>query len=179
MDLPDTPPVLTADSIYLRPLRSDDADTIARLAAEPTIRETTNWIPKGGEAAAAAWIEAQKIAPRLAWAVVDAERDIVHGVAGLEPAAPGQDSATFRIWIGLPFQNQGLGTLAGRRLVRAAFEDWNVHRLEASHSMAIPAGERLLAGLGFLPEGVRRQAEKRGGRFTDIAHYGMLRNDFA
>ena len=179
MNLPTTAPELTTERLLLRPLSTDDAETVARLAADPELQGCALWLPEEkGKDAAAAWIEHSRQQAIGPFGLIDRERGIFYGAAALVINA-GQESGELRLWIGRPFQRKGWATEAAKRLMRAAFETWELHRLEARHSMQDPAAERFLSGLGFLPEGVRRHAEKRNGAFEDVAHYGVLRSDLS
>lgn len=179
MNLPSTLPEWTTDRLLVRPLATADADTITRLAADPELRSHALWLPEEpSEPTTIAWIEHSRQQAIGAFALTDRERDIFYGAAALI-LNPGHESAELQLWIGRPFQGKGFATEAAKHLMRTAFDSWELHRLEARHSMQDPAGERFLSGLGFLPEGIRRQAEKRDGIFHDVAHYGILRSDLS
>lgn len=177
MNLPHPLPTLLTGELLLRPLRPDDADTVARLTAESGLRDKSDWVPAThDDAAAAAWIREQSGDSRAAWAITHEERGILYGVVGLFFDAE-RDSAELRLWVGVPYENENTALLAGRAVVRAAFSEWQARRLEARHAMSDHASEQIFRQFGFLPEGVRRQSEKWNGRFVDIAHHGMLQTD--
>lgn len=181
MKLPSSPPELTTGRLTLRPPRASDADTVARLTDDPAVSNASRLIPPDrGESAASRWIgeisRSSPDEPRFTWAVTETERGIFYGMICLDFDRR-NESARIDGWIGGPFRNQGIGTEACRALLRAAFGDFGIHRIEARHLMREPAAARLVEKLRLLPEGVRRQAEKWTGRFEDVAHYGLLRND--
>lgn len=77
-------------------------------------------------------------------------------------------------WIGSVFEGRGLMTRACRALVTYGFRDMRLHRItiraapENTRSRAIPQR------LGFVEEGVLREACRVGDGFTDLVVYGML-----
>ena len=58
-----------------------------------------------------------------------------------------------------------------------AFEQCNCQRMSAMCVNGYERNERLLAGVGFLKEGVVRQAMKVKGQYVDAALYGILKGE--
>ena len=81
-------------------------------------------------------------------------------------------------WLGEESQGKGIMTNSCRALIRHAFTELNLNRInircavENSKSRAIP--ERL----GFQQEGVIRQAERLYDRYVDLVVYGMLKSEW-
>jgi ribosomal-protein-serine acetyltransferase len=87
-------------------------------------------------------------------------------------------SSSIGYWLGADHQGKGLMTEACRAVVRYAFKELQLHRLEIrcapgnARSCAIP--ERL----GFKREGLLRQAQWVSGRWLDLVVYGLLANEW-
>ncbi|MEX0749611.1 MAG: GNAT family protein [Dehalococcoidia bacterium] len=75
-------------------------------------------------------------------------------------------------------RNKGHSTDAMRALLRWAFGEYNLHRVELSVDPANAAAIRVYEKLGFVREGCRREAHFGGGGFVDDLMMGLLRPDF-
>jgi ribosomal-protein-alanine N-acetyltransferase len=73
---------------------------------------------------------------------------------------------------------KGLMPEALTAMIRFGFERMELHRVEANITPANTASRRVLEKLGFVCEGVKRENWFHDGRYTDTAHYGLLRSDF-
>lgn len=82
-------------------------------------------------------------------------------------------------WLAADLQGRGVMTKACRAMVGYAFREYNLNRIEIrcatgnTKSCAIP--ERL----GFVREGVLREAQWVSGRFLDLVVWSMLARDWA
>ena len=86
-------------------------------------------------------------------------------------------SAAVGYWIGAPYANQGLMTDAVAALVRHAYANLGLHRLEAACMPANVASRRVLAKSGFRHEGVGRSYLKIAGQWQDHDLYARLSED--
>jgi len=68
---------------------------------------------------------------------------------------------------------------AMRGLVRFAFEEMQLRRLEAEIDPRNAASAKLLERLGFVREGLLRQRWDLKGEVTDSGLYGLLRAEWA
>jgi RimJ/RimL family protein N-acetyltransferase len=87
--------------------------------------------------------------------------------------------ATLTVMIGEPSEwGEGYGTDATRTLVRFAFEQMNLNRIDlivfAGNERAIRSYERI----GFVREGVRREYMYRDGEYVDAIMMSILRRAF-
>ncbi len=82
-------------------------------------------------------------------------------------------------WLAAPFQGKGLVTDACRTLVTHAFCNLGLNRLEIRCATGNQKSRAIPERLGFMPEGVIRQAQWINGRFVDLAIYGMLNSDWS
>ena len=86
-----------------------------------------------------------------------------------------RQSATLHIMIGSS-QNRGrgMGTFAVLSMLRHAFYDLNLRRVELSVLATNVAAIGLYEKCGFTREGTRRQACYKDGSFVDMYEYGIL-----
>jgi aminoglycoside 6'-N-acetyltransferase len=73
----------------------------------------------------------------------------------------------------------GHGTEAQRLLVEYLFRVHGAHRVQSDTATDNIAEQRALERVGFVREGVVRDAEHRGGRYHDHVLYGLLRREWA
>ena len=88
------------------------------------------------------------------------------------------ETGTLGYWIGQKFAGQGLGTAAVRAMVAWAFEDLNLHRVEAACVPTNHASRRVLEKAGFTLEGRARAYLKINGAWADHLLFGVV-NDGA
>jgi RimJ/RimL family protein N-acetyltransferase len=106
------------------------------------------------------------------------ERQLI-GNCGLHNLDWKNRSAVFGIIIGeKTFWNKGYGTDATRTLLRFAFEQLGLNRVELEVYAFNPRAARAYEKAGFRRDGVRRAALYRDGKFHDIYLMGILREDW-
>lgn len=105
------------------------------------------------------------------------EGDEIIGVVGFHGVDWQNRSTSIGYWLAADRQGRGIMTEAVEALTLHAFDAWSLNRVEIqvatnnSRSAAIPTR------LGFTKEGVRRQAERHGETFNDLAVYALLSGD--
>ena len=87
------------------------------------------------------------------FAVVRRSDNVLMGMCG----AHWRDGGLFEIgyWLGRPYWGEGFATEAARRVAAFAFHDLKVETLIAGYFADNPASGRVLAKLGFAPNGVQ------------------------
>lgn len=80
-------------------------------------------------------------------------------------------------WMGQPFIRQGYMRAALVRLIRFAFDDLHLHRIEAACLPGNTASRRLLRSVGFSEEGYARSYLRIDGRWQDHVLYGLVEGD--
>ena len=76
------------------------------------------------------------------------------------------------------YWRRGISTKAIAQIVKYAFEEWHVNRIEASVSIYNIPSKNLLLKCGFTLEGILRQHRLHRGRFVDVYFFSMLREEF-
>jgi RimJ/RimL family protein N-acetyltransferase len=74
--------------------------------------------------------------------------------------------------------NQGYGREVARRMLRYAFEEMNLNRVELRVNTANLAGVKAYEAAGFVREGTLRQASWVDGRHEDILVMSVLRQEW-
>ena len=81
-------------------------------------------------------------------------------------------------WLGKPFEGKGLVTRSCEALITHAFDSLSVNRVEIRCGTGNHKSRRIPERLGFVEEGVARQAEWLHDHFIDLAVYSMLANEW-
>jgi [ribosomal protein S5]-alanine N-acetyltransferase len=178
-----SPATLATPRLRLRPLTSNDAPTVARLAGRREIADMTLSIPHPySEAQACEWIAAHAGDPTTAgefvMAITVAATDELIGATGLRGIDFDHWQAELGFWIGVDHWGHGYATEAAGAVVRHGFETLNLNRLYAHHLVRNPASGRVLEKLGMRREGLLRQATRKWGRFEDVVSLALLRADW-
>jgi [ribosomal protein S5]-alanine N-acetyltransferase len=84
-------------------------------------------------------------------------------------------TASIGYWAGEPFQRRGYTLAAVQAVLRHAFDDLALNRVEASCMPENEASRRLLLSIGFQQEGVMRSALKINGVWRDHLLFGILK----
>ena len=88
-------------------------------------------------------------------------------------------SATFHIMIGdKEHQGKGLGTFATQEMLKHAFYNMNVHRVESEILEYNSRSKHVHEKCGFVYEGCKRNAVYKNGRFVNVLQYSVLRGDY-
>lgn len=168
-----------ADSatFLLRQLAIHDTATIARLADYPDVADAMMSLSHPVSAAAvrqylqdAAQLEIDGLARFFA---VESAGQLVGGVSLLRIDRQ-HSRAELRVWIGRPFWGRGLATSAGFGVLKYAFDDLGLNRVQAVHLARNVRIAQVLTKLGFTREGLLREHLQRKGSFEDVVLYGLL-----
>jgi len=169
------------DALELRQLTLEDAEELAGLEEgrehRPQVEEA--WYYPQSVDGARQFIQA-------AWTQYQQQQGVLFGIrfqgrlAGVVQLTrkPYGRTAGIDYALAPAFRGRGLVTMACAALIRFAFEEWDLHRLEIwvdvvnVKSCAVP--ERL----GFVKEGVLRELACYGDFYGDAAIYALLRNDW-
>lgn len=112
-------------------------------------------------------------------AIVDENDDSkILGLVSLTPIDQLNQCAEFHIMIGEDNQGRGIGTYAVAEMLRHAFYNMNLHRVELTVLEYNKRAQHLYEKVGFSREGVKRKAAYKNGRFVDVLLYSILREEF-
>ena len=174
-------PVLTGERTVLRPFTEADAAVMAEIIEDPDVVRFT------GEPSAELTVERLRDwygsrsaqTDRLDLAVTDrATGELVGEVVLFEWDARAR-GCTFRTLIGPRGRGRGLGTEATRLIVGHGFEQLGLHRIELEAYGHNARALRVYEKVGFVREGVRREADFRDGRWLYWVLMAMLHKEWA
>jgi RimJ/RimL family protein N-acetyltransferase len=100
------------------------------------------------------------------------------GTVGLHHIDPADRHGQVGIYLSPGARGQGNGRAALSKLVVWAFEVMNLHRLSLDVWSYNERAKRCYRDVGFVREGVLREAHYFGGRFWDVEMYGLLAEEY-
>lgn len=101
------------------------------------------------------------------------------GVAGFNWISPTNRACEIGYWIGESSQGRGLVTRSVNALIRNAFGDLGLNRISIPVAVGNMKSRAIPERLGFVQEGVRRDAEWLYDHYVDHVVYAQLRKDWA
>jgi ribosomal-protein-alanine N-acetyltransferase len=175
-------PLLKTQRLVLRAFDMQDAPAVAAYCSDWELASTTANIPHPYDVSLAqVWIAGHRAAlerdDAITFAITLAESGKLVGAVGLH------FNKQFRLaevgyWIGVPHWGRGIATEAAGEMIRFAFEDQGLNRVQARHMTRNPASGRVMEKVGMRFEGILRQSIFRWDRFEDVAMYSILRSEF-
>ncbi|MGW3626964.1 GNAT family N-acetyltransferase [Streptomyces sp. NPDC000880] len=173
-------PVLTGEKALLRPFTEHDATAIADVIKDPeVIRYTFEPSTELTLERLRAWYGSRsEQADRLDLAVTDRATGEVVGEVVLYNWDPTNRSCTFRTLVGPRGRGRGLGTEATRLIVGYGFEQVGLHRIQLDVYSHNHRARRVYENVGFVEEGVRRQAQLRDGVWLDELVMSILSHEW-
>lgn len=129
-----------------------------------------------------AWFDAylKSRANTVRCAVVDSsDRSTIKGLVTLASIDWAARSAELHIMIGREAdRGKGLGTFAVTEMLRHAFRDLGLHRVELEALVGNDRAVHVYEKCGFQSEGVRREAAYKDGAWVDLCHMAVLDSEW-
>lgn len=174
-------PVLTGEKTVLRPLTAADAGAIRKIIEDPeVIRFTFGPSTEFTLELLRSLYGVRASAPdRLDLAVTDPATGELLGEVVLNEWEPAARSCNFRTLIGPHGRDRGIGTEAARLIVGYGFEQLGLHRIGLHVHGHNHRARRVYEKVGFVVEGVRREARSRDGEWVDEVVMGILDREWA
>ncbi|HEX2298467.1 MAG TPA: GNAT family protein [Pseudonocardiaceae bacterium] len=154
-------PTLRGDRVLLRAVTVDDVPALLPMFRDAEASRLTGSHGEGeaDEAGIRTWYETRRDQrDRLDLAVVEQLSGNVIGEAVLNEWDPDNESCNFRICLVPGSPGHGLGTEATRLLVGYGFEYLGLHRISLEVYAFNPRARRVYEKVGFVAEGVLRDA---------------------
>ena len=163
----------------LRPFEESDADELYALT-DRNRAHLEPWLP---------WVPATRSASdslefiRMARRLLDGDEGMhlalvddgaIVGTVGFHRFDWANRATSIGYWLAADHEGRGLMTEAVRTLVEYAFEIRSLHRIEIAAAVDNARSRAIPERLGFQEEGIRREAERVGGRYLDLVVYGLL-----
>ena len=182
-------PTIDGERVRLRPFAAADADAMGPILADPDVLRLTGSVSSTAEIAAAVpvpddrtreWYATRADADeRLDLAVIDRATGELVGEVVLNEYDPDANSANFRTLIGPAGRGRGLGTEAARLILGHGFEVLSLHRIGLDVYAFNPRARRVYEKVGFVVEGVRRDAFAFDGVYVDEVWMSILADEWA
>lgn len=176
-------PTIETGRLRLRWLTPADAPSLLSIFGDPAVCRYLLRPPLTDLSAADALQEeiARYFADRtlFQWGVADRESDLVVGTCTLAWPSAEHRRAELGFVLAPEMWGRGYMTEALPALIRFAFEDLALHRLEADADPRNQRSIKLLEQLGFQREGHQRERYNVNGELQDAVLFGLLRPDWA
>jgi RimJ/RimL family protein N-acetyltransferase len=182
-------PVLLGEKVILRPFDADqDVPAIREMLLDPEVLKLTGsrydpglpvW-DDDAEAKCRAWYGSRNDQPdRLDLAITDKATGECVGELVLNEWDKDLRSCNFRVLMGARGRNRGLGTEAIRMLIGYGFEQLGLHRISLDVLDFNPRARRVYEKVGFVTEGVLREAHIWENQWVDDILMAILDHEWA
>ena len=175
------PPTLHSPRLVLRAFVQDDAPAVQLHVSKREVADTTlniphpypeggaaNWIPR----VIAEWHDGKS----LTLAITQKSDEALVGCIAVR-LTPRHFRAEIGYWVALEQWNKGIATEAAETMVRFAFNELDVHRMEARYAVRNIASARVMQKIGMRFEGVEREVVWKDGTPMDLGVYAILKSD--
>jgi ribosomal-protein-serine acetyltransferase len=169
--------------LSLRMVREADAPELFRLvdANRTYLREWLPWLDENTSADQSLLFIRSALQQHaendgFTCAIILAERIV--GVIGYQPINHANRSVELGYWLSQEVLGRGIMTRCCRVLIDHAFTTLGLNRITIRVATGNQASRAIPERLGFVPEGVLREAEWLYDHFVDHAVYGLLKRDW-
>ena len=157
--------------MLLRPATLSDIRNIVTLETAPSARQFVGQWSEGRHQATLASDDARYFVSQTPAGELDAYA-ILRGFRETNGAVELK-----RLVVGVP--ERGLGRRILREVIRMAFDDFHAHRLFLDVYEDNARARHLYESLGFVYEGVMRDAARRDGAYCNLCLMSMLEHEYA
>lgn len=113
-------------------------------------------------------------------AIVDEVNDDIVGLVSLTNVDFIRRSAVFHIMIGKSEnRGKGIGSFATKEMLHHAFENMNLNRVELEALSNNARAISMYKKIGFVEEGVKRQAVYKNGEYVDMTLFSILQREYS
>ena len=100
------------------------------------------------------------------------------GAISLHRIDPRHRSTSIGYWIDAAYEGRGIMTRACRAITDEGFSNYGLHRIEIRCAIGNHKSSRIPLRLGFIEEGILREAEWVNDRWLDLRVFSMLEQDW-
>ncbi|CAG7636500.1 GNAT family N-acetyltransferase [Paenibacillus allorhizosphaerae] len=172
------------DVIVLKLLQADNAESLFALtdASRPYLREWLPWVDGtvnvGNTREFIEFCE-QQHASNNGFNTGIWYKGELAGCIGYHAINWGNKKTSIGYWLGQRYQGNGIMSSSCKKMVDYAFHELGLNRVEIRCGTGNAKSRAIPERLGFVNEGVIRQAEWIYDRFIDHVVYGMLKQDWS
>ncbi|GGF91459.1 GNAT family N-acetyltransferase [Paenibacillus abyssi] len=175
-------PFLNGSRLFLRPLQENDAESnyLNWFNDAEVCKQNNHYRYPYLYQDALQYIQyAQKTKESLILAIVTLEDHVHIGNISLQDIHFINRTADFAIVLGeKKYWNKGYASEAAKLIIAHGFQELNLNRISCGTYHTNVGMQRLAESLGFIKEGVRRQAAYKQNQYIDVIEYGILRNEW-
>jgi len=103
---------------------------------------------------------------------------VLCGAIGIHRISPAHRNTSIGYWLDAAHEGRGIMTSACRAAITEAFHRYGVHRIEIRCGSGNHRSAAIPLRLGFIEEGILREAEWVNDRWVDLRVFSMLQPDW-
>jgi RimJ/RimL family protein N-acetyltransferase len=172
--------LLRGQTVRLAPLSKADAPTIAPWyedAEYMRLLDADAAFPKSAEEVEEFIAELRKNKAHI-FALRRVSDDVLMGMGGLDEINWNNGVAWAVLGLGRPYWNQGYGSEAMAMILRYAFDELNLHKVQLTVFGYNARAQAVYVKAGFRQEGVMREFLRRDGQRYDMIMMGILEREW-
>lgn len=169
--------MIEIEGVQLRNILPEDKDILFEMINDETINEFTVGTSKGvSYEQHCAWFESISNEKNKERYMIIHNGDTV-GTLILDNI----DYCNSQVAISIKLLNsrgKGIGTCATKIILDYIFNEKNMNRVHASILEYNMSSRKMVEKLGFIQEGIRRQAVRKNGKYVDLVLYSLLKGEY-
>ncbi|WP_135306466.1 GNAT family N-acetyltransferase [Haloarcula amylovorans] len=176
------PAFLRSEAVTLRPVNADcddDVQAIQRAINNPNTRRPMGLTDPHSAQSERAWLQDLDDREDHILLFIATDENTPVGNVELFDIDHCHGRAELGCWVYEPHRGQGYATAACQLMLRYAFTELRLHRVDAVVYDTNDASQALIETLGFAHEGVKREFGYLDGEFVDQHQYGILGSEFS
>jgi len=178
----DSSPVLNGDRIVMRKITKTDAQDMYDYACDPEVTRYLLWQPHESLSYTKRYLDEvmrqYKAHNFFDFAIVCKEDGRMIGTCGFTRLDPVNHSAEIGYVLSPAYWGRGIASEAVEIILRFAFCNLGVHRVEARYMPGNAASRRVMEKKGMVFEGVERDAIYVKGAYQDVGKCAILRSEY-
>ncbi len=170
-------PELHSERLHLRKIRPEDKATIFKGLSHPAVIQYYGVSYKNIEEAEEQmrWYRnLEKSESGIWWGICLKDSFSLIGACGFNEWHQEHRRIETGYWLLPEFWQQGIMREALPEIMKYAFEDMDIHRIEAIVENGNEGSKKLLLKLGFRFEGTRKDCEIKNGRFISLDYFAAI-----
>lgn len=177
------PPVLETSRLMLRPLNKDDIDAIFEYCSDPEVSKLTTWQTHQTKQDSMVLVEyalgnyKRGLSEPYGITLKNNPKKIIGTVGWFWNTKP-HKSIEIAYALARPFWGKGLMVEAATALINEALNKNDINRISSRCISENKSSQRVMEKLGMRIEGTLRQSMFVKGKFVDITHLSMTRQDW-
>ena len=175
-------PTLETPRLRLRRLTMRDAQDIYDYSRDPEVARHVLWEAHRSIGEARAYLRFMlrkyRAGEPASWGIEWRQTGRILGTIGYMWIQSENSAAEVGYSLSRDWWNRGIMTEALEAVLRHAFEELRLNRVEAIYELENPASGAVMRKCGMKPEGVMRQKLYNKGRYVDVAMCAILKEEY-